>query len=299
METSRSELGRPKYSSSWIGYLPLIVVLTIGLLILAFARPLSRWFAANREAYNGKSIGQVIHAEGSVRQMHQRDIAIIPSPTLQPVTLHNGDSLQSSAQSKADFSLVSKDEFELPPGSAIRLQLANSNDAQSTLYVQIIFGHLNLRQAGIPGRAYVIQDERLYLPGQRHAAKSLGLSVRRLPLMKLPSDSFPPTSVGPSPVSSLGPKILASEYIDAKAAEAAPALQKCWNATACETLKRHAYVEFHWTIKNTGVVENLSLFKSNITDEAWQKCLLSSFTNLTFTSFSGPPMDILFPVDFE
>lgn len=299
METSRRPLGRPKSSSSWLGYLPLIVVLTVGFAILAFARPLSRWFAANREAYNGKSIGQVIHAEGSVRHMHQRDISIVPSPTLEPVTLHDGDGLQSSVQSKADFSLLSNDELELSAGSAIKVQLADPNDAQSTIFIQVLFGHLNLRQAGLPGRAYVIQDERLYLPGQRQTSKALGLIVHRTPLLRPPAEPALPTVVHPPPAPSFGAKILANEYVDVRVSEAAPALQKCWNAMTTENSKRHAHVEFQWTIASTGAVVDLSLLKSSLADEAWQTCVLASLAHLTFASFLGEPMEIVYPVDFE
>ena len=81
------------------------------------------------------------------------------------------------SENKAIFILNSKDEFQVGSGGVLHFQLWNSRDASSPIYINHSLGALKLITPGVKGKAFVVHDGRLYLPGQEPVEKAMALTV--------------------------------------------------------------------------------------------------------------------------
>jgi hypothetical protein len=273
-----------------LGFLPLIVVVALGLSAAMFHRQIKGWFVANREARSGLIIGQVPHAEGSVRRKQADNIDVLPVPTEQPYEIQNGDELSSSVESRAEIKLTDHGQIELQSGSSIKLNLADPQDRHSPLFVRVYVGKVR-GQAKELGQIYVIQDDQLYFLGQQHTGKDLGLKIARAPL-------YPEITIAPVNKTSpdLNPKQLANEYLESMVEANLHALQKCWldrlKTPPSESLK----IELQFEISRAGRVENLHSAEEN---GPLMTCLFAVFSNISFRPFTGPAMAVTLPIELE
>ncbi|MGZ3722911.1 MAG: hypothetical protein ACXVA9_08285, partial [Bdellovibrionales bacterium] len=160
-------------------YWPLIVVAVLGTLIVILAEPVSKWIGASHASHETLGIGHLTRAIGTVHRVHGADNELIALPVKEPIELRDGDRIETGAAAKCYVNLNSQDEIEINSESAVEFQLWNPKDAGSPIYINSLAGSLNSLRPGVKGKAYVVKDGRLYLPGQTPLLKAMALTVLR------------------------------------------------------------------------------------------------------------------------
>jgi TonB family protein len=283
---------------------PLIVVALLGLTVIIVAEPISNWINTSRTAPAGFGIGRIARVEGSVRRIHGATIETISSP----VELRDGDRVQTSANSKAEIVLNSQDEMELGPSSAVEFQLWNPKDSGSPIYMNSMLGTLTAQKPGVRGKAYLVKEGRLYLPGQKPLEKAMALTVlRNAPLdlhlaqSERPSDFEVDTEEQATPPAGLlaEPETLSNEYIDETILGHQSLLQKCWltRLKDAPTLKGQIVVQFE--ISRRGKVKEMRVADSSLNDEVLQKCVMSVIERIAFRPYKGSEISLSYPINFE
>lgn len=291
---------------------PLIVVAVVGVVIVILAEPISKWIAAGRGANSGLIIGRIIMAEGGVRRIHGANIDLIAAPMTSPVELRDGDQIQTSASSKAAVNLNSQDEFEIGQGAAVQFQLWNPKDANSAIYVEPLLGTLELRRAGVRGKAYVVKEGRLYLPGQTPEQKAMALTVLRnapldLHLAGTPAAATPEFEADAAPndenivmpPNGADPETLSNEYIDEMIVAHQAQLQKCWLSRLKDTPGAKGQIVVQFEISKRGKVKEVRIADSTLKDEVLQKCVMSVIERIPFRPYKGTEISLSYPINFE
>lgn len=310
MHTSQSKV------SGWKSFVPLIVIAVLGLTVLIAAEPLSKWLASVRAAGQGPLVvGHVVRTVGTVKRIHGSELKVIPSALNPPYDLHDGDRMQTDPKSRAEVVLNSQDEFEIPENTEIQLQLWNGKDPNSPIYIQSFIGALSFNKAGIRGRAYVVKEGRLYLPGQKPLQKPMALTVlKNAPLdlhlgstssMGTAFESDPdakssddPNDIG-LPPTGREPDTLANEYIDDIIVSHQGQLQKCWLSRLKDSSTLKGQIVMQFQILKRGKVKDVHIADSTLNDETLKKCVTSVFERLQFRSFKGAEISLAYPINFE
>lgn len=303
-------------------FAPLLLLILAALIWFTFvSESLTNWFAkmANRAEYNGQLIGKVVRTEGSTRVLHLSDIKLVPSPTEKPVELRDGDQVQTSVDSKAIFVLNSQDEFQLDSGGLVRFQLWNPKDANSPVYITVELGQLTHTKLGIKGRAFLVKDGRLYLPGQKPLDRPMALTVLRnapldMNLADASTDGATSTQDGNSsgaasadiddstqntPGSPADPETISNEYIDDTIAGRQGQLQKCWLSRLKDAPKLKGQIVLQFEITRRGRVKDIRITDATLDDEVLSKCVVSVISRITFRQYKGPEISLSYPITFE
>jgi hypothetical protein len=298
---------------SWLrGFGPLLVAGALAIATIWFvAEPVAQWITKKITTAPklGAPIGKLLLVQGKVKRIQNGEVE--ESQNNVALELFDGDRIETTAASRALLVLQSQDELELQPLSSASLQLWHPGDSLSPIYVTLIAGDVESRRTGVPGKAYVVRDGRLYLPHQKKQSKPMALTVlRSAPLdMQLPSadsgsdfakdDSQGETDEKPEKDNQAEPETLANEYIDETIGSRQGLLQKCWLTRLNEqpNLKGQLLVQF--AITRRGKVKDVKIADSTINDEPLQKCVTTVFERLAFKSFRGPEISLSYPINFE
>lgn len=306
-------------ASGWKSFAPLIVIAVLGLAVLIAAEPLSKWLASIRAGHGPLVVGHVVRTVGTVKRIHGSELEVIPSALNLPFDLHDGDRLQTDQESRAEVVLNSQDEFEIPESTELQLQLWNSKDPNSPIYIQSLIGALNFNKAGIRGRAYVVKEGRLYLPGQKPLQKPMALTVlKNAPLdlhlgtassSAVAGSAFEPDTdlragdepndIGLPPSGGAEPDTLANEYIDDTIVSHQAQLQKCWLSRLKDSATLKGQIVMQFQISKRGKVKDVRIADSTLDDETLKKCVTSVFERLQFRSFKGAEISLAYPINFE
>lgn len=280
------------------------------------AKTVARWLQPWRAA--GPEVGRVSEMEGSFKTV--RDGRVEEYTSLKnPLPLHSGDRIEVDAESRAVVILNSQDEIQLGPLTAAALQLWNERDPGSAIYLNLLSGTSELRRAGVKGKAYIVRDGRLYLPGQKPLNKAMALTVlKSAPLdMQLadegiaenPSNTSPDFAapdaetalIDESPTKGFGaePQTLSNEFIDEIITQKQSLLQKCWLARVKENPNLKASMVVQFDITRRGKVKDVKIADSSAKDEILHKCVSTVFERLAFRSFKGSEISLSYPIQFE
>ncbi|MBX3023204.1 MAG: AgmX/PglI C-terminal domain-containing protein [Bdellovibrionales bacterium] len=291
---------------------PLVLVGIVGLLWLLFlSEPGSNWLTSLvvRDSIPGPVVGRLMRLDGQLKRIHEGDVQEIKGPLGQPLDLNDGDRLETNDKSHALLILNSQDELELEALSSVSLQLWNAKDANSALYLNVLSGDITLVKPGVRGRAYVVREGRLYLPGQKATKKPMALTVlRSAPLdMQLaqnskestPTEDLEGEDAPPPDAGGLEPETLSNEYIDEMIVSRQSQFQKCWLSRLKDRpgLKGQMVVQFE--ISRRGKVREVKIADSAVDDEALQKCVITVFERLYFRTFKGSEISLSYPLNFE
>lgn len=297
------------------GFGPLIAVAALGLLVAILAEPVSKWLASSHSGQGRRVLGKVVLTEGSVRHLHDGDSDLLPAPVSHPVDLSDGDRLQTGAKSRAVVSLASGDEFEIHADSAVEFQLWNPKDSNSPIYVTLLSGEPTLRTAGVRGKAYVVKDGRLYLPGQAPKHKPMALTVlRNAPLdlhlaetdETIPSEDQSGGTAGNEPVAEdtaaqpvAAPDTLSNEYIDETISGQQGLFSKCWLTHLKDAPKAKGQITVQFEITRHGKVRDARVADASLNDEPLKKCVVSVFERIQFRPYKGSEISLSYPINFE
>lgn len=265
------------------GFIPTLIAIVLGIVAVLVLSP---WINANRIEHNGALIGHVTHAEGSVRRTHHKDIDIIPSPTVKPYPVRDGDQLQSSVQSKADLTLGDRDVCELPEGSAVKFRYADPKNTASTIYAIRVFGQFHYPRTPTGHRLLVIEDGKLYPAGPMRDSNVLGLKVGK-------TGEFPKPVAADRPSDpELIPKELSNGFINSIVVSHGAELQKCWTDSH---LTEGQKLEITFTITPAGSAEKAAAPG----DSPFEQCLAKVFNGLFFHPYSGGDLSLTYPLEFQ
>lgn len=295
---------------------PLLTVLAAVVTWLVLSEPgakiIGRWLSPWQPS--GPEVGQITQLQGTMKTVRDGRVEKFEGSLSSPVRLFSGDRLEVDAHARAILQLTSKDEFEVSALSALSLELWNDRDPTSPIYVTLLSGGLELRQAGTKGKSYVVRDGRLYLPGQKASAKPLALTVlKSAPLdMDLAEPGPTPASPAPdfaesetkeeeTPSTNFGaePETLANEYIDESISAKQSLLQKCWFNRVKDDPNAKAQMMVQFEISRRGKVKDVRVSESSLDDENLKKCVVQVFERLSFRSFRGPEIALTYPLQFE
>lgn len=293
-----------------------IVAATAAALIwLVLSEPGSAWIAKWIQPWRSKGpeIGRLVEGSGQVKLVQDGRVEMLSTPISAPIHIFSGDRLEVDQKSRALVVLNSKDEFEFGALSAASFQLWDERDVNSPIYVTILSGDIELHKAGVKGKAYVVREGRLYLPGQKVTKKPLALTVlKNAPLdMGLADDgqSAPPADFDPEaalaeeppPESSFGvePETLSNEYIDETIGAKQSLLQKCWIARVKESPDSKVQMNVQFEISRRGKVRDVKVIESSVDDESLKNCVVQVFERLNFRSFKGAEISLSYPLQFE
>ncbi len=297
---------------------PFLAVSVAAIAWLLFSDPGSRMVARWLQPWRavGPEVGRVAEMEGTfktVRDGRVQEYSSLPAP----LPIHSGDRIEVDANSRAVVILNSQDEIQLGPLTAAALQLWNERDPGSAIYVNLLAGTSELRRAGIKGKAYVVREGRLYLPGQRPVDKAMALTVvKNAPLdMQLADEGIRenPANAAPdfdpesaltddeAPTKDFGadPQTLSNEFIDEVITSKQALLQKCWLARVKDNPNLKANLVVQFEISRRGKVKDVKIADSSGADEVLGKCVTTVFERLAFRSFKGSEISLSYPITFE
>jgi len=277
------------------GFYPFFAVILLGILALVFVRP---WMEANRVAYNGIVIGYVTHAEGSVRRIHLKDVDVVPIPTVKPYELHDGDRLQTSVQSKADFELE-QSHLEIPAGTVIQLNLGDSRNAHAPIYITAIVGTPNFGGDDFSRHIYLIKYGKLFLLGKKPPLLP-GMTIAnttQVEASEAVSEGKAKERGDESPI--LIPQTLSNEFIEAAIYAHQAKMQHCWQGSKGHGLPGKIEMTVSFEIQTAGNVQNVRIENSPAQHEKLVNCLAKLFAESTFHPFSGSPISQTFRIGFE
>jgi len=302
---------------SWNGLWPLALIgLGAALWILFASEPGAKWLAAtlsHKEAV-GLPVGRLMTLNGTLKHIRDGHLEFYKTPLSSALELRDGDRVELDAGSNAVVSLTSGDELQLLPLSSLGMQLWVPTDANSPVYLTLFAGDFDLRSAGLKGRAYVVREGRLYLPGQKPSNLAPSLTVKKPANISL-SDSNPledgdfATDGGASTEEidegsnqqnwASEPETLANEYIDEMISNRQGQIQKCWLSRLKDKpdLKGQLVVQFE--IHRRGRVKEARVTDASFDDDQLKKCVQVVFERLSFRSFKGPEIVLSYPIQFE
>lgn len=292
------------------GLLPLVLVSAAVLAWLLIGNEhATEWLTARLapKPRPGLVIGQLMRIDGQLKRIHGGEVQELQGPLSMPVELHDGDRLETNRDAHGLIQLNSKDELELLSLSAVSLQLWNPQDADAPVYLTLLTGDLEAKAAGVRGRAFVVREGRLYLPGQKALHQPVALTVSKSAPQDIQIAEGHLADVGPednalpgeSTTGAVEPDTLSNEYIDEVIHSRQQALQKCWLTRLKDRpdLKGQMLVQFE--ITRRGKVRALKLVDSNLNDEPLQNCALSVIERIGFQSFKGQEITLSYPIRFE
>lgn len=284
-------------------YWPYLAIAFAGFLLIVLAEPVQKWIAASSQKPVGLVAGRLTQGLGTVHRLHGAKDETLSLPIEKPIELYDGDRVQTAAASKASLILNSQDEIEIEPESAVELQLWNPKDPSSPIYLNMLAGSINSRRPGVKGKAYVVKDGRLYLPGQTPLKKAVALTVlRNAPLdmhLNETVDAGPEETTAETPPSGADPETLSNEYIDETILAHQAQLQKCWLSRLKDApaLKGQIIVQFE--ISSRGKVKEARVADATLNDEVLQRCVMSVIERIPFRPFKGSEISLSYPINFE
>ncbi|MGE4131210.1 MAG: AgmX/PglI C-terminal domain-containing protein [Bdellovibrionales bacterium] len=291
----------------------LIAIAAVILLVAAgpLANLLSKWISKSDPIPS--EVGRMVTITGEVRIVRDGQVQKFDEALKGPVPIVSGDRLEVSGKSTSLLVLNSKDEIELQPSTAAVLQLWNEKDPASAVYLTLLSGAGELKRSGVKGKAYVVREGRLYVPGKDQKEKPVALTVLRSAPLDLhladensaqpetPTDFETDTSESEpeAKASASEPGTLSNEFIDEVISSQQSNLQKCWLAKIKDQKGDKFDMVVQFEIGRRGKIKEPRVVDSSAEDLAFQRCVTSVFERITFRSFNGPEIAISYPLHFE
>jgi hypothetical protein len=292
------------------GPLPFVAVVVVGLILLLFlSEPASDWLAGLviGERNRGAEVGKVVTLEGELKRISDGRETVSMGPLSSPLPLYNGDRLELSKDANAVVILKSQDELQISNNANLAFQLWDEHDAQSPVYVTIQQGKVELAKAGIRGRAYLVREGRLYLPGQSAQPTRSTLVLNRSEVdlnmaenqLQDDGEKDSNTSDVDPPVTGPTPETLSNEYIDETITRRQMQLQKCWLNRVRENPVQKGKIVVQFEISRRGKIKDVRVTDSDLNDPSLNSCITGVIERISFRSFKGAEISLSYPIQFE
>jgi hypothetical protein len=292
-------------------FLPLIV-LAVLVWFLFISTNGSEWLASklSHSAHTSLAVGRVMTSTGAFTRIHDgaaEEYKVLP----QPIEIFDGDRLETHKDSTLLLALNSQDELEMPELSSVSFQIWNPRDSGSPLYLQNLMGSLNSKKTGIRGKAYVVKDGKLFLPGQKPSEKPMALTITKAqipdlqladsgeeaPAMEEPAE----TAKANEPELPMGdePLTLSNEYIDEMIVSRQGQLQKCWLSRLKDNPNLRGSMTLQFEISRRGKVRELRVATATFDDETLKRCVMTVVERIAFRPYKGQEISLSYPITFE
>lgn len=297
----------------WKSLLSFAGVGIVGLVfILALSDSLSEritgWLFGNQ--FNGTIVARLVQLDGKAKVISGNRERQIVGPLSEPTLFADGDRLEVSENATASLILNSQDEFMARPSTSIMFQLWNPLDGQSPIYVTVLSGQLDLQKAGVRGRAYLVKNGRLYMPGQEiqpprtsltinHKEIDLELSENQLTEDAEPLETQVEVEPGMDRPNGIEPETLSNEYIDESIGRKQLQLQKCWLSRIKNSPIQKGKLVVQFEINRRGKVKDPKIIDSEFKDETLHNCIIGVIERINFRSFKGPEISLSYPIQLE
>lgn len=249
--------------------------------------------------------GRVTHVTGP----HADNLT---APVDHALELRDGDHFETDGAAEATLVLNSQDELRIKPSSAVSVELWNAADPNSPVYLHVLAGDVAPKRPGVRGRAYVVREGRLYLPGQVPGARAAPLLITRganaLDLnagepVKTGDDAADftaaPDASDAEPKSADDPQTLANEYVDEVIGSRQAQFQKCWLSRLKDKPSLKGALTVQFEITRRGKVRDVKVTDSSLGDDQIGACVATVVERLPFRSFTGPEISVSYPITFE
>ncbi len=292
-----------------------LVFLSLGLAwgAFEFGGWMGNWAERREFAKNQKPvIAKVAALEGQVKRKAFKGL----QPELIALSqteseLRDLDTLMVESNSSAKIESSTGYSLQFGPGSFVILERWNQSDENSPLYLHLISGSLQVLQKGQRGSVFILHEGQLSYP-EGFAPKAIRelIASSRFSLgdsAELPEDSKTqdaPES-NPSPeakdlnqmASSL--QTLTDTYLDEVIGAQRLNFQKCQANAIRDGLNAKGEVIVGLQIAETGSIQELNLLRSNLNNEAFERCIQDVFSRIRFKSFKGGNIARSYPLTFE
>lgn len=296
---------------TWFSFAGVGIVGLALLLILSdsISDKISDWIFGRQE--NGAVVGKLVQLNGSAKVISGNREKSVIGPINDPIILLDGDRLEVSAKSQGSLILNSQDEFLVKPTTNLMLQLWNARDGQSPVYVTLLSGQLELQKAGVRGRAYLVKQGRLFMPGQEMRNQRLNLILNQKEIdIELSEnqlsedtseelDSEGELDVPEEKLNTSEPETLSNEYIDDSISRKQISLQKCWLSRVKNSPVHKGRLVVQFEISRRGKVKDTKIIESDFNDETLHNCIIGVIQRINFRSFKGPEISLSYPIQLE
>ena len=287
-----------------------LIVGAIGLIVLVgvsefAARHIAKFFGPKPAA--AIEVGRLTDGHGAITRVRgsNRDVRRDQDPAM---VIEDGDRVETGGDAEATVVLNSRDELTLGPKSSLAFELWDERDPNSPVYAHVLAGEVTAKPGGLRGRAYVVRDGRLYLPGQKPGVRPPPLLINHEPaadvtpqpavtLEDAPASAAHDSSVGEA--SPHDPETLANEYVDEMILSRQGLLQKCWMSRLKDKPKLRGKLTVQFEISRRGKVREATIVDSSLDDAQLGQCVISVVERIPFRSFTGPEISIAYPISFE
>jgi len=259
------------------------------------------------EKNHDQEVARIVSVEGEVKRISDGKEISNMGPLNSPLSIGNGDRLELSKNTTTVLILKSQDELKVSGDANLIFQLWDEHDPQSPVYVTVQQGKVELLKAGIRGRAYLVNEGRLYLPGQsaQSARNVLVLNRSEIDLNmsenQLEENPEKDSGAAENDAASTGPipETLSNEYIDDTIARRQVQMQKCWLTKVRENPAQKGRIVVQFEINRRGKVKDPKVIDTDLNDETLNSCITGVIERINFRSFKGAEISLSYPIQFE
>ena len=285
--------------------------------LLFFSKPIAEYFARSvarkaTEASQPKQVAQVVEVIGvaSVKKSFSNKQVALENQKL-PYILHHQDKLQLMSGSLVRILLSSGAEIVFNENSEAFIEYFNPTDILSPVYIFVRRGELEVKNAGVPGRLFVVKNRKVLSPAQLQTAGKPRLktvTVDSSPSQPTPTpvaeqeEARPPSVRGEhnNPILKVGGKeTLTNDYIEARLASQFSQFRRCQINSLRDRENAVGRLTYSLRIDSNGKIGEARLVSATANGSLLQSCVKDVLARVAFRPFKGDAILINYPIDFQ
>jgi len=303
-----------------------VFTLVLAVCLLYFSKPLAEHFARTvskkSAAQKPEQVAQVVEVIGvaSVKTSFSNKQVALENEKL-PYIVYHQDKLQLMSGSLVRLLLSSGAEIIFNENSEAFIEYFNPKDVLSPVYVYVRRGELEVKNAGVPGRLFIVKNRKVLSPAQLLNAKKPELktvTVESTPTQSSDSgsksssatnvlaeddnDSGSPSlrNAHKNPILKVGNKeTLTNDYIEARLASQFGQFRRCQINSLRDRENAIGRLTYSLRIESTGKITMAQLVSATATGSLLQSCVKDVLSRVVFRQYKGDAILINYPIDFQ
>jgi hypothetical protein len=305
-----------------------VFTLVLAVCLLYFSKPLAEHFARTvskkSAAQKPEQVAQVVEVIGvaSVKMSFSNKQVALENEKL-PYIVYHQDKLQLMSGSLVRLLLSSGAEIIFNENSEAFIEYFNPKDILSPVYIYVRRGELEVKNAGVPGRLFIVKNRKVLSPAQLLNAKKpelktvtvdatpskssdsaagSGLAAARPAAAEDDNDSGPPSlrNAQNNPILKIGNKeTLTNDYIEARLASQFGHFRRCQINSLRDRENAIGRLTYSLRIESTGKITMAQLVSATATGSLLQSCVKDVLSRVVFRQFKGDAILINYPIDFQ
>jgi hypothetical protein len=303
-----------------------VFTLVLAVCLLYFSKPLAEHFARTvskkSAAQKPEQVAQVVEVIGvaSVKMSFSNKQVALENEKL-PYIVYHQDKLQLMSGSLVRLLLSSGAEIIFNENSEAFIEYFNPKDILSPVYIYVRRGELEVKNAGAPGRLFIVKNRKVLSPAQLLNAKKPELktvTVDSIPTQSSDSGTKRPSATNVSaeddndsgspslrnahknPILKVGNKeTLTNDYIEARLASQFGQFRRCQINSLRDRENAIGRLTYSLRIESTGKITMAQLVSATATGSLLQSCVKDVLSRVSFRQFKGDAILINYPIDFQ